>query len=181
MAVEAERRRRLGEVIVEFRIAALAGFVDHVARLAAHVQRGMAAAFVGDVQSLGMAGETNILVFVPRGRLDQLIFVVGLMRIVTLDAVTNGRRMNLAFDVGSILVGMTGEAECTGGAGGQLDVGCVLVDANLMTTGAAHRDGRMNKLAFGLVFMTPDAFGRVGVFVQWNWMDGREDDTRTHG
>jgi hypothetical protein len=38
----------------------------------------------------------------------------------------------------------------------------------------------MNKPAFGLVFMTLDAFGRVGVFVQWNWMDGREDDARTH-
>jgi hypothetical protein len=47
-----------------------------------------------------------------------------------------------------------------------------------MTAGAAHGDGGVNILAFGLVFMALDALRRVGILVERNRMGGGAEPTR---
>lgn len=42
-----------------------------------------------------------------------------------------------------------------------------------MTAGASHSDSRVHELALGLVFVTRDAGGGVGVLVERHWMLGR--------
>src|ERR1035441_9278018 len=77
VAIEAQRRSRLGQVIVELDLALLADLVGDVASVATHVQRRVPAAFVGNVQSLLVAGQTEVLVGPARSRLQQLVLVVG--------------------------------------------------------------------------------------------------------
>ena len=78
VAIEAQRRSRLGQVIVELDLALLADLVGDVASLATHVQRGVPAALLGNVQSLGVAAQAEVLVGAARSRLQQLVLVVGL-------------------------------------------------------------------------------------------------------
>lgn len=51
MAVDTERRGSFGQVIIELRLTYLAGFVRGVAGVAAHIESGVAAAFLGNVQA----------------------------------------------------------------------------------------------------------------------------------
>ena len=60
MAVDAEGRGRLGQVIVELYLAYLAGFVRGVARVAAHIEGSMAAAFLGNIQAGIVAAQAEI-------------------------------------------------------------------------------------------------------------------------
>ena len=62
VAIEAQRRSRLGQVIVELNLALLADLVGDVASLATHVQRGVPAALLGNVQSLLVAGQAEVFV-----------------------------------------------------------------------------------------------------------------------
>jgi hypothetical protein len=66
MAIEAERRRRLGQVKIEFRFASLAGLVGQMASLTAHVQRGVAATLFWNIQAGLVAAQAKIL-FVGAG------------------------------------------------------------------------------------------------------------------
>src|SRR5579871_716142 len=61
--------------------------------------------------------------------------------------------MDLALDLGCILVGMAREAQGRWSGRDQLDVGNVFDGPNLVATVAAHRHGRMDRLALGLVFV----------------------------
>src|SRR4051812_31205911 len=121
MAIQAERRRGLRQVVIELLLAAFTGLVGEVAGFAAHVEGSVAAALLGNVQSLGMAAEAEVLVLVAGGCLQQLELVVGLVRIMTLHAIANCGRMNLAFEVGGIVIGVAGQAERLRGGGNQLN------------------------------------------------------------
>jgi len=107
VAVKTERRRGLGEVIVKLLLALLAGLVGSVAGLATHIEGGVTASLFRDVQSLGVTIKTEILAFVARCGLQQLVFVVGLVRAVTLDAIADGRWMNGSLNGGRVHVCMT--------------------------------------------------------------------------
>jgi len=91
---------------------------------------------------------------------------------VTLQAIPHSRRMDLALDLGCILVGMAGEAQGRGSGRDQLDVRNVFDGPNLVATIAAHRHGRMDRLALGLVFVASHASRRVGFGIERNWMLG---------
>jgi hypothetical protein len=92
-------------MIVEFALAAFASLVCHMAGIAAHVQRRMTAAPLRDVQANLVAGKTEIaLLAIAARRLKQLILIVGLVRIVTFHAVTDGRRVNSTLIVSCFLV-----------------------------------------------------------------------------
>lgn len=179
MTVEAQRRSRLGEVVVVFDLAFLTYFVSDVASFATHVEGGMTAPLVGDVHALGMALQAEILAFVAGVSLDQLVLVIRLVGIVALDAIANRWRMDRALEVGSILVGVTSDTNRRRTGGDELDPRDIFIDANFMTAGAAHGNRRMNELAFGFVFVAFDTFGRVGVLVQRNRVNGRHHETRT--
>ena len=81
MTVKAQRRSGFGQVVIEFRLPLLADLVSDMARLAAHVERRMAAAFVRNIQAFGVTFEAEVLCFVARLGLQQLKLIVGLVRI----------------------------------------------------------------------------------------------------
>jgi len=69
MAIHAKRRRRFGEMEVELGLADLAGFVGDVAGVAAHIERGMTAAFLRHIRTRVVAAEAEVLFLVSRNRL----------------------------------------------------------------------------------------------------------------
>ncbi len=120
-----------------------------------------------------MAGEAEVLVGAAGHRLQQLVLVVRSVRIVTLEAIADRRRMDRAFQVGSLLVGMAGQTKCVWSCGDQLHASDILVHSHFVATGAAGRDGRVHELALGFVLMTLDTLGGVSVLVQRHGMGGR--------
>ena len=139
MAIEAKRRNRLGQVELEFAIWAVAGLVRDVAGIAADVERCVAASLVGNIQPLGMAIEAEVFLRASRGRLQEVIRVVGRVRIVALQAVANRRRMHGPLDFGCVLIGVTGETKCVRSRGDQLYARHIFVDSHLVARRASHR------------------------------------------
>ena len=163
VTVEAQRRARLGQVIIELLFALLANLVGDVAGVAAHIQRRVPAAFLGNVDALVMAGEAEVLCLVSRRRLQELILVVGLMRIMALQAIANRRGMNCPVKAGGVHIGVAGNAERLRSGGDQLYAGDVFINPDLVTARTSGGDGRVDVLAFCFVLVTLDAFGGVGV------------------
>lgn len=60
---------------------------------------------------------------------------------------------------------MAGETELFFG-GDQVDGGRVFLNLDFMACGAAHGDGAVHVLAFGLVVMTFQAFGGIYIFLK---------------
>ena len=110
VAVHAQRRGGLGQVIIELNFALLPDFMRHMAGGTSHVKGGMAAAILGNIQSLCMASEAKILIFLAGVGLNKKIFVVGSVRTVALDAVANRWRMDRTLQLSSVLVGVAGQA-----------------------------------------------------------------------
>lgn len=153
MTIEAKGRSGLGQVEVEFLFALLAGLMGDVAGLAAHVESGMPAALLRNVNPDFMATQAEILLRVSGGRLQKLVFVLRCVRIMTLYAITHRGAVNCALDVRGILVRVAGQAQTRRSSRDQLDPRDVFVDANLMATGAAHRDRRVDGLALAFFRM----------------------------
>lgn len=70
VAIHAECGSSLSEVIIELRFANFSNFVSRMASVASHIERGMAASLLWDVESLLVAIEAEILAFVARLRLQ---------------------------------------------------------------------------------------------------------------
>jgi hypothetical protein len=111
MAVDAESRRSFGQVIIKLRFPHLAGLMRGVASVAAHIEGGMAAPFLGNIQAGVVAAQAEVFFLISNLGLQQLKFVVRLVRIVALDAIAHGWRMNRTFYVVGILVCMAGQTE----------------------------------------------------------------------
>src|SRR5664279_1806865 len=165
VTVEAKCRRRFGEVIVEFLLALLAGLVRSVAGFATHVEGGVTASVWRNIQSLGVTIKAKILALVAGGGLQQLIFIVGLMRTVALNTIADGGRMNGSLDGSRVHVSMARDAKRLRRRRSQLDASDVFVHPDLMTSGAPHRDCGVNELTFGFVFVTLDACRRTGIWL----------------
>src|SRR5215467_949147 len=142
--------------------------MNRVASVATHVERGVAAALVGCIQSRLMAAEAEILFLVSRRRLAQLVLVVGGVRIVALQAIAHCRRMHASGDLGGVFVGVAGKAKLVGSRRDQLDVREVVVGADLVATGASHGDGGMHGFAFRLVLVTLGADRGVSFGIERN-------------
>ena len=121
MTINAERRRGLLQVKVEFLFPRLARLVRRVARVAAHIQRGVTTAFLGHVQPLRVAIEAEILAFVACHRFQQLILIFRDVRAVALQAIAHRGRMHMPLDLRGIHVRMAGNAERLRRRGDQLD------------------------------------------------------------
>jgi len=61
VAIDAERRSRFGQMEIKLGLSDLANLVRNVAGVAAHIESGVAAAFLRNIQSLLMAIEAEIL------------------------------------------------------------------------------------------------------------------------
>ena len=105
VAIDAERGDGLGQVIIEFLFLLFANFVRHMTGVAPHVESGVAAAFFGNVHALIVAIQTEVLALFSRRRFQQLILVIGSMRIMTFNAVTHCGWMNRSLQRGRVLVG----------------------------------------------------------------------------
>jgi len=159
VTIEAERRSGLRQVIVKLDLSLLADLMGDVASLATHVQRRVAAAFVGDIQSLLVAGEAQVFFRAAGSRLQQLVLIVRGMRIVAFEAITPRRRMDRTFQVGDVLVSVAGQTERIGRGGDELYACDVFRYADFMAACASGGNGRVDCLALGLVFVTLDALG----------------------
>ena len=92
-------------------------------------------------------------------------------------AVTDRGRMNFAFDLRRVFIGVAGQAEFVGSGRDQLDVGDVAIDADFVAGHAAHRHRRMYKLSLGFIFVAGEAGGGVGLGVERNRMLGGRNPT----
>jgi len=182
VAVDAERRSGFGQVEVELRIALHSNLMSRVAGIAAHVERRMAAASCRNVQALRVAGEAEVIVLGSAGdRLPHLVLVVGGVWIVALEAIADCRAVDSPLQLLGVLVAVAGQAKSRWHGGDQLDVGGVLVDADLMAAQASRRDSGVDGLALGLVLMAFQALGCVRVLFQRNGMDGAEGRREIQG
>ncbi len=76
VAIDAERWRRLCQVIIEFLFSTLAVLVGQVAGLASHVESGVTTPSLWDVHTFGVALETQVVVLGGASRrLQQLILI----------------------------------------------------------------------------------------------------------
>src|SRR5215467_16001650 len=136
--------------------------MSDVAGLASHVECGVATALLWDIESRVVAVEAEILFLATRGRLDQLILVVSGVRIVALKAIANRGAVHRSFNLSCVLVSVAAQAQALRRGLDQLYSRDVPVDPNFVTTGAAHGDRRVDRLALGLVFMASSAGGGIG-------------------
>ena len=173
VAIDAKRRRRLGEVIVELRLAHLARLVRRVARFAAHVEGGMPAALLRNVDADLVATQTKIFFLIPRGWLQQLILIVRGVRIMALHAVAHRRGMNRTFYIGSIFVGVASQTESMRSGRNQLYASDILRGADLVATGAPHGDRGMHRLSLSLIFMAGKAGGGISLRIKRDRMRRR--------
>jgi hypothetical protein len=171
VAIQAELRRRFRQMISELVLCPVADLVRNVAGVAAHVQRYVTAAFFRNIQSGRMAAQAKVLAFIAGDRLQQLLFIGRLMRIVTLDAIADRWTVHFSFLVRSFLVCVTGQAKSSRRGGSQFDPGDIFIDANFMTTQAAHCDRGVDVRPFTLVFMAFQALGGIDLWVQGNGMN----------
>lgn len=144
----------------------------------------MAAALFRDICAGLVAIEAEIFLLAAGGRLEELILVVGGMRIVTGEAVAHRGRMDRSLDVRGGLVGMAGEAERGRRGGDELDAGHVLIHADLMATKTAGGHGGVHGLALGFVFVAFKALGGVRLGVERHGMDrggGAHGEQREQG
>ncbi len=166
VAVDTERWHGLGQVLIELDLADLSHFVGDVASVAPHVESGMTTALLRNIKPLIVASEAEVVLLLARGRLEQLELIVGLVRIVALDAIAHGRRVDRSFEGSGVLVSVTGDAKRLRSRGDELYAGDVFVDPHLVTAHAAHRDRGVDSFSLGLVFVTLNAFGCVRLRVE---------------
>src|SRR3974390_1476072 len=91
--------------------------MGHVAGVATHIKCGMTASLVRNIQALGVALEAEVLCLVARGRLQQLILIVGFVRAVAFDAVAHRRRMNRPLERSRVHVRVAGGEHRVRGGG----------------------------------------------------------------
>src|SRR5271166_3934405 len=140
VTVQTERRGRLGEVEIKLGLSNLSGLVRDVAGVTTHVQGRVSTTFCRDVQSGIVAAQAEVLFLIARLGLQQLVLVIGDVRVVALEAVPHCRGMDFTFYVGGILVGVAGKTESGWSGRDQLDVRYVFDCADLVATGTTHGD-----------------------------------------
>ena len=187
VTIDAQRRRSFGQMKVELHLAGLARFVGGVAGVAAHVEGGVAAALLRDVDADLVAAQAEILLLVSRLGLQQLILVVRGVRIVTLQAVANGRGMNRASSLVEMSAAFLSAWQVRQSATGVVVISFTRVmsaiDPNLVAGGASHGDCGVNRLALGLVLVARQAGGGIRLRIERDRMlrGERSSGEQKHG
>ena len=96
VAVQAQSRSSFRKVELILGGGVSAGLVSDVAGLATHVESGMAAAFFRNVYPLVVAAEAEVLLLVSRGRLQQLVLVIGTVGVVAGKAIAGRGLVHVA-------------------------------------------------------------------------------------
>jgi hypothetical protein len=95
------------------------------------------------------------------------------MWIMALCAVAHRRGVNYPLNVSSFLIGMAGDTEGNRARGDELYPCDIFLNPNLMTTGTAHGNRRMDRLALRFVFMALRAGCGILLGIKGNRMYGR--------
>jgi len=148
VAVEAERRSGLGEMEAILHRWIRSGFVGGVAGVAAHIERGMTAALFRDIEAGLMAIEAEVFLFASGDGFEELVLVIGGVRIVAGKAVADRGRMHGALDVRRCFVGMAGETKRGRRCGDELDARDIFIDADFMAAQTAGGHCGVNGFAF---------------------------------
>jgi len=170
MTVCAERGRGFGQVKTIFNRRVCASFMSHMAGVASHVERSVTAAFFRNVEALRVTTQAEVIFLLSRGRLQELILVLGCMGIMALETVANRRGMDGTLGLGCILVRVASETETIRSCSCQLDARDILINPYLVTRETAHRDGGVHSFALGFVFVTLQACRRICFCVEWYGM-----------
>ena len=181
MAIQAELRNALGQVVIEFLITQFTGLMRDMASTATLVQRSVLARGLGNIHSHRVACKAEVL-FWRRSFCSelQIELVFRGVRIVTLEAVTHCRLMHHPSVIFRVLVYMAGDAERLGGWGRKLYSSYVLVHPDFVTRCAAHLHCRMNMSAFRFIFVALNASFRGCLGIKGNRVGSREQDGRAH-
>lgn len=174
VAVDAQRRRILGQMKVELSLAPRPDLVGGVAGGASHVQRNVTAAFFRNRDAHIVTGQAEVVVFVPCVRFQQLVCIRRYMGIVALCAVAHRRWMHVVLVIARFLVGVAAQAKRNRGDRLQLDPGFRLGVADFVATLATHRDSRVDMRAFGPLGMAFEALSIVRLVFQPDGMDFRQ-------
>jgi len=95
VALDTKRRNIFLQVRREFDLVAIAVFVSQVAGVAAHIESCVTASVLRNIDSDVVAGKAKVLVTGrARCRLQQLLWIVRLMRIMALNAIPDRGRMD---------------------------------------------------------------------------------------
>ena len=79
------------------------------------------------------------------------------------NTVADGRRVNLAFNVGGLLVGVAAKAKGLRRGSGKLDASDVFGDADFVAALATHLNSRVDRFALTFILVTFQALGRIRV------------------
>lgn len=153
VAVETKGGARLGQMKFVLLRGLRTGLMSEVTGIATHIECGVPAAFLRDMQAGLMALAAEVFFFAPGGGLEELILVLTGMRIVAVEAIANRRSMHRSLNVGGLLVCMAGNAQAGWSGGDQLDAGDIFVDADLMATQTSRAHGGMHRFALAGVLV----------------------------
>lgn len=174
MAVNAQCRGILGQVEIEFTLAALAGLMRYVAGTAPHIKGCMATAIFRDIEASLVTAQAKIrILIVACLGLQELRLILACVRVMAFDAITHCRRVNFPLDIGGFFVGVTGDAESNSSGSDELRSGHVSVNPDLVTTGTAHCNSRVYGFARGLIFVTLGTGCGILFRIKRDWMDTR--------
>lgn len=181
VAVEAEGRRGLRQMKIKLYLPHFAGFMGNVASVATHVESCVPAALCRNIQAGLVAAQAEVLFLVTGDWLQQLILIIRSVGVVALEAVSNRWAVHGTFDISCFLVGVAGQAQSIRGRGDQLHPGYIFIVSDFMTTGATHRNRRVDRLTFRLILVAGNAGGGIGFRIKRHRMLNRvgrpcEDD-----
>lgn len=98
---------------------------------------------------------------------------------MTLDAVADSRRVNLAFNVGGLLVSVAAKAQGLSCGSREFDASDVFGDPDFVAGLATHLNSRVDRLPLALILVTFQALGRVHVQFERDWMRRRDHRARS--
>lgn len=173
VAVEAECRGGLRQMEIKLGLPHFAGLVGGVASVATHVEGRVPAALCRNIQAGLVAAQAEVLFLVAGDWLQQLILIIRGVGVVALEAVPNRWTVHRTFDICRFLVGVAGQAQTIRGRGDQLHPSYIFIGSDFMTTGATHRDRRMDRLTFRLVLVAGNAGGRISFRIKGHGMLNR--------
>src|SRR6201997_3355262 len=126
----------------------------------------MTATVLWNIHSNVVAAQADVLLAGrARFRLQKLIGIVRLMRIMALHAVAHRRRMDRLPRLHLLLV-MTAEAQRLGRRSDQLDPCYVAADPDFVAAQTPGCDRRVNCFSLALIFVALQALRRVDIFLE---------------
>jgi hypothetical protein len=153
VAIKAELRCRLGQMIRELRFTGITGLVEDMAGVASTVHGWMPAAVRRYVQTDVVAREAEILGLIARHGLEQHRGVVRSVGVVTLETVAIRECVQLSMNVGRSLVIVTRKTQARRRRRDQLDSRHVFADPYLVAAQTAGLHGRVDDLPLRLVLV----------------------------